>query len=92
MSSVSPVSWWYEVEAAVNAVIFNLTTDHPRLLVQILLILTVNKVDDWLPASERERGGGGGRGEGGREREGGREGEEKKMVMMREKREERGTR
>ena len=49
------MSWCYEVEAAVDAVVFDLTPDHPRLLVQIILILTVNKVDDWLPA--RERGG-----------------------------------
>jgi hypothetical protein len=52
----------------VDAVIFNLTTDHSRLLVQKILIFTVNKVDDRLPAGERE---------GEREGERGREGEVK---------------
>lgn len=49
----SPVSWWYEVETAVNAVILNLTTSHSRLFIQIILIFTINEVDDWLPAGER---------------------------------------
>ena len=45
-----------------DAVIFNLATGNSRLLIQIILILTVNEVDDWLPArergeGERERGG-----------------------------------
>lgn len=48
------MSWWYEVEAAVDTVIFNLTTGHARFLIQIILIFTVNKVDDWLPARDRE--------------------------------------
>lgn len=50
------MSWRYEVETAVDAMIFNLTTDHTRLLIQIILILTVNEVDDWLPAREGKRG------------------------------------
>ena len=49
------MAWCYEVEAAVDAMVFDLTPDHPGLLVQIVLILTVNEVDDWLPARERER-------------------------------------
>ena len=52
------MSWCYEVEAAMDAMVFDLTPDHSGLLVQIVLILTVNEVDDWLPARERERGGG----------------------------------
>ena len=56
------MSWCYEVEAAVDAVVFDLTANHPGLLVQIIFILTVNKVDDWLPARERERERGRGRG------------------------------
>ena len=42
-----------------DAVVFDLTPDHPGFLVQIILILTVNEVDDWLPARERERERGG---------------------------------
>ena len=67
----SPVSWWYEVETAVNPMIFNLTTSNTRLFIQVLFILTVDKVNDGLPAKEergRERGrerGKEGEGEGG---------------------------
>ena len=51
------MSWRYEVETAVDAMIFNLTTDHSRLFIQIILVLTVNEVDDRLPAREGKREG-----------------------------------
>lgn len=40
----------YEVEAAVDPVVLNVSPVETRLISQVLVVLLITVVDDWLPA------------------------------------------
>lgn len=46
-----------EIEATVNAVIFNVSPCDTGFLVKVLLIFAVNEVDNWLPAVQCHKEG-----------------------------------
>lgn len=48
--------WRDEVQAAVDSVVWHGPAVHPGFCVQEVLALTVNVVDDWLPAGKMEKG------------------------------------